>query len=96
MKKEILSLFFLVLIFTLITPVVFAHDFDRTTSDNPLRYVAYFCHPIGIAAEYLVLRPIHYLVSRPNVDILTGHVTHKNDVYFEWKQSGKPSKINVK
>lgn len=40
-----------------------AHDYDRDDSDYWLRYVAYALHPIGYAADHLVLRPIHCLVS---------------------------------
>jgi hypothetical protein len=64
-----------------------AHTYDRDDSDYPLRYVAYALHPLGIAAEYLVLRPIHWVVSRPNLDIVFGHEPHESDDpnYFEWK-----------
>ena len=49
-----------------------AHQYDRDDSDYPLRYVAYVVHPIGIAIEYALLRPIHYLVSQPNASIWFG------------------------
>lgn len=64
-----------------------AHEYDRDDSDHPLRYVAYVLHPVGIAAEYAVLRPIHWLVSRPNMDIIFGHEpTEKpNYDYFKWE-----------
>jgi hypothetical protein len=64
-----------------------AHEYDRDDSDYPLRYVAYVLHPLGIAAEYLVLRPIHWLVSQPNCDIIFGHDPRKDEDknYMRWE-----------
>ena len=50
-----------------------AHTYDRDDSDYPLRYAAYAVHPLGIVAEYAVLRPIHWIVSQRHLDILFGH-----------------------
>ena len=64
-----------------------AHDYDRDDSDYFLRYVAYIVHPIGIGLEYAVTRPIHWLVSQPNLSIVFGHDPHESDEedFFEWK-----------
>lgn len=64
-----------------------AHDYNRNDSDHPLRYVGYALHPIGIAIEYTVLRPIHHLVSQPNASIWFGHEPRekKDHDYHEWK-----------
>ena len=65
-----------------------AHIYDRDDSDYPLRYVAYAVYPIGIAVEYGVLRPIHWLVSRPGLDVVFGHDPTIDDPdykYFEWE-----------
>ena len=40
------------------------HPYDESES-HPLRLIAYFVHPIGFAAEWLIARPIHYVVSQP-------------------------------
>lgn len=63
-----------------------AHEYDRDDTDYPLRIVAYVLHPIGMAVEYAVLRPIHYLVSMPTSSIVFGHdVTESEDYdYFTW------------
>ncbi len=53
--------------------VASAHVYDRDDSDHPLRYVAYAVHPVGMAVEYTVLRPIHWLVSRPALAAWFGH-----------------------
>jgi hypothetical protein len=34
---------------------------------HPLRVVTYLIAPIGYAAERLVLRPLHYVISRPDL-----------------------------
>lgn len=41
-----------------------AHDYDRDDSDHILRYVAYVVHPIGMAVDQWLLRPIHRFVHR--------------------------------
>jgi hypothetical protein len=72
----------------MLTPgVAGAHDYDRENSDHPLRYVAYVLHPVGIAAEYLVLRPIHWVVSQPNCDIIFGHDTADDEDkdFMKWE-----------
>lgn len=51
-----------------------AHDYDRDDSDHPLRYIGYALHPLGIAVEYGVLRPIHCFVSAtPRRNLWFGH-----------------------
>ena len=62
-----------------------AHDYDSDDSDYPLRYAAYVVHPVGIAVEYAVLRPIHWVVSRPHLRVIFGHDPRPKDKYFEWK-----------
>tara|TARA_B100000315_G_C14367806_1_gene491513 strand:- start:387 stop:698 length:312 start_codon:yes stop_codon:yes gene_type:complete len=39
-----------------------ADPYDESQS-NFLRYVAYFLHPFGVAAEWTVMRPIHTMMS---------------------------------
>ncbi len=47
-------------------------EYDQLES-HPLRLVAYLIHPLGYALEWLVARPIHYLVSRPGLEDVFGH-----------------------
>ena len=54
-------------------PPVRAHDYDRGNSDHPLRYVTYLVYPVGMALEYSITRPIHYLVSQPYWRYVLGH-----------------------
>lgn len=64
-----------------------AHEYDRDDSDYPLRYVAYVFYPVGMAVEYAVLRPIHWLVSQPHADIAFGHEPREPEDhnYMEWE-----------
>ena len=34
---------------------------------HPLRVAAYLIAPVGFAAEWLVFRPLHYVISRPDL-----------------------------
>ena len=55
-----------------------AHDAYDDSESNPLRLVAYLLHPIGFATEWLVMRPIHFAVSQPQLERVFGHVPHED------------------
>ena len=40
---------------------------------NPLRLAYYVIYPIGFTVEWLVMRPFHYIVSRPGLDRVFGY-----------------------
>jgi hypothetical protein len=84
--KKVLAVLLFVMGLMLIPTVSSAHVYDRDDSDYPLRYVAYVVHPIGMAIEYGVLRPVHWLTSRPNLSKIFGHKPRPEDegTYFEW------------
>ena len=68
------------------TGIASANDFHRGgANDNPFRLMAYPFHAVGTAAEWVIARPIHWLVSRPNARIIFGHTVHPTDVYFAWE-----------
>lgn len=54
-----------------------AHDAYDDSESYPLRVVAYVLHPVGWAIEWLVARPIHFLVSQPPIEPISGHVPHE-------------------
>ena len=84
MKKKVYALM-LALALLALPALSQAHSYDRDDSDYPLRYVAYALNPIGIAVEYGVLRPIHWIVSRPVADVIFGHEPREGDEYFVWE-----------
>jgi hypothetical protein len=52
---------------------VSAHDYERNASDHPFRVIAHLIHPVGIGLEYGLMRPVHWVVSQPNLRIVFGH-----------------------
>lgn len=54
-----------------------AHDAYDDSQSNPLRLIAYGVNPIGYALEWLVMRPIHFVVSQPNLERIFGHTPHE-------------------
>jgi hypothetical protein len=70
------SLLAIVLAFTA-GPAAAVHDEYDDTQSYPLRVAAYVVYPIGYAAEWLIFRPFHYLVSRPSLEPVFGHRPHE-------------------
>lgn len=84
MKVKLLVLFLGIVLLILFTAPTFAHSYNRKTSDNPYRYIAYAFYPFGIACEYLITRPIHWFVSQGEMPNLFGHNATPDDIFFEW------------
>lgn len=63
-----------------------AHRYQRSEDGNPLRLIGYIMHPIGVALEFAIFRPMHELASQPNWDIWLGHQPNlqDQDTYYEW------------
>ena len=40
---------------------------------HPLRIAYYLLYPIGFTAEWLIMRPLHYVVSRPYLSRVFGY-----------------------
>ncbi|HEV8712831.1 MAG TPA: hypothetical protein VGX03_08400 [Candidatus Binatia bacterium] len=47
-------------------------DYNDYTDSHPLRLIAYILHPIGYTAEWLALRPLHALVTQPELQPVFG------------------------
>ena len=61
-----------------VSGVARAHDAYDDSESYPLRVVAYVLYPVGWAAEWLVMRPIHFFVSQPKMEPIFGHVPHES------------------
>jgi hypothetical protein len=59
-------------------PAALAHDAYDDSQANPLRLIAYAINPLGFGLEWLVTRPIHFLVSGQSVEQVFGHRPHEN------------------
>ncbi len=50
-----------------------ADEYDKDMAGHPLRIVAYVLHPVGVAIDYLIMRPAHWLVSQEPMKTIFGH-----------------------
>ena len=50
-----------------------ADEYDEKDAGHPLRIIAYVLHPVGVAIDYLLLRPAHWLGSREPLKTIFGH-----------------------
>jgi hypothetical protein len=50
-----------------------ADEYDARRAGHPLRLVAYVLHPFGVALDYLLFRPAHWVGSLPVVRTVFGH-----------------------
>jgi hypothetical protein len=57
--------------------VACAHDAYDDSQSHPLQLVAYAVNPIGWSLEWLVARPIHFVVSQPKLEKIFGHRPHE-------------------
>ena len=57
---------------------------------HPLRIAAYVIHPVGYAVEWLLTRPIHALVSQPELTPIFGHKPHSWDFCCGMQQAREP------
>lgn len=80
--KKVLSLIALVALFVAVPARSHAHSWDSDDSEHPLRIVAYILHPIGVALQDFIFRPIHRLVSSsPEASYWFGHEPTDKDQY---------------
>jgi len=52
----------------------YADDYEYEDAfSNPLRLAYYMIYPVGYTIEWLVMRPLHYVISRPGLDKFFGY-----------------------
>ena len=87
-RKVVASLACLVLVGGLLTALpsgARAHTYQSNSADaHVLRLVAYVLHPVGVLLEWGITRPVHWVASQDQLDIILGHKAHVGDVFFEW------------
>jgi hypothetical protein len=52
---------------------VAADDYEPKRAGHPLRILAYVVHPVGVALDYLIMRPVHWVGSYEPFRTLFGH-----------------------
>lgn len=82
MKCKLLLIIVAVLILSTFS---FGTDYKRSKDDNPVRIAAYVVHPFGMAAEYLITRPIHWVVKQTDLDKVFGSKHKPEDISFVWE-----------
>ena len=55
-----------------------AHDAYDDSQAHPLRVLAYMVHPVGYGIEWVFTRPLHFLVSSPQMERVFGHTPHED------------------
>jgi len=60
------------LVLALASPAA-ADEYDSENAGHPLRLIAYVLNPVGVMFEYVLLRPVHWLVSHEPMKTLFGH-----------------------
>lgn len=50
-----------------------ADRYEAERAGHPLRILAYLVHPVGVAVDYLVLRPAHWLGNHEPFSTVFGH-----------------------
>ncbi len=67
------------------------YDGYDDSQSHPLRIAAYAVNPIGYALEWLVARPIHALVSQPELQKVFGHKPHSWDFCCGMEEPAEPT-----
>lgn len=55
---------------------------------HPLRLAALAAYPVGFMAEWLIGRPIHFIVSRPDIAKVTGYQSLEEQGQFRGRGQG--------
>jgi hypothetical protein len=50
-----------------------ADRYDSDRAGHPLRILAYLAHPLGVAVDYIVLRPVHWIGTHEPFATIFGH-----------------------
>jgi len=54
-------------------PPAAADDYEPDRAGHPVRIVAYVLHPIGVALDYLIFRPAHWVGHQEPFKSLCGY-----------------------
>ena len=87
MKRKAAIFLALTMMMSVAAPTM-AHRYRRAdgTFDHPFHLLFLAAHPVAIGIEYAVHRPLHWVISQPDLDIVFGHKAslREEGTYFEW------------
>jgi len=64
-------------------PRALAHDTYHDSDSHPLKIASWAVAPVGFLVEWTVTRPIHFLVSNPQLERIFNH-TPSEDPYGDY------------
>lgn len=57
----------------LVAPPALSDEYEPQSAGHPLRIAAYVLHPVGMALDYLIFRPAHWIGSKGPLKAIFGH-----------------------
>ena len=57
----------------LVASPALSDDYEPHSAGHPLRIAAYVLHPVGMALDYLIFRPAHWIGSKGPLKAIFGH-----------------------
>jgi hypothetical protein len=63
-------------VLALAAPAARADDYESDRAGHPVRILAYVLHPFGVALDYLVFRPAHWVGHQEPFKTIFGHEDH--------------------
>ncbi len=80
MKRSIAALSFVAVLAMYGSALAVPQDEYDDSQSYPLRVAAYILHPLGVGLEYLIFRPLHWLVSyNDTTELIFGHRSHGSE-----------------
>jgi len=76
MPRAVLGAVIAALVMALAAPAAQADEYEADRAGHPVRILAYVLHPFGVALDYLVFRPAHWVGHREPFKTLFGHEDH--------------------
>lgn len=71
-RRALLAMFVLAAALSAAAPA-YAHEYDPQKAGHPLRVLAYVLHPVGVALDYLIFRPAHWVGHHEPISTIFGH-----------------------
>jgi hypothetical protein len=71
-RKRLVAMALAASLLLVASPAV-SDDYERHSAGHPLRIAAYVLHPVGVALDYLIFRPAHWIGSKGPLKVLFGH-----------------------